>query len=129
MPCKFSTLCKATFIESNGYCIGHQMYATGTPTIKVSTPVKKESSKIKEVKKELKKLYPVLLAQRPICEIKSPVCTKKATCLHHIEGRGINEVTDPNKMVTSCQPCNNWVEENHAEAEKMGFKNRRHHKK
>jgi hypothetical protein len=115
--------------ESNGWCARHQDHAKGTPAVKPKKAPKKESDHIKAVKSELKKMYPVFLAQRPVCEIASPNCTKRSTCIHHIQGRGKNEVLNVGTWKASCEPCNLWCETNHTEAEAKGFKKRRHHKK
>ena len=113
--------------EKNGYCIGHHAYASG-----VSVTPKKEVNKVgdkqKDIKKALKEAYPVFLAKHPKCEINSPNCTKKATCVHHKKGRGINEVLDQSIWAASCEPCNLWCETNHAEAEARGMKISRHQK-
>jgi hypothetical protein len=101
---------------------------TALPKVKPMKPLKKESPKMTVVKQELKKLYTIILSNRPVCEIKSPVCTKKATCCHHTQGRGKNEILDPKKMMASCDPCNSYVEQHHAWAEKKGFKISRHKK-
>lgn len=126
MDCNFPTCTRHP--QSNGFCIFHQGYAKGSTTVKPPTPPKKESEHIKSVKAELKKMYPVFLAQRTKCEINSPNCTKKATCVHHTQGRGKNEVLNVGTWKASCEPCNLWCETNHAEAAAKGFKKRRHSK-
>lgn len=74
---------------------------------------------------ELKKLYPIFLKAHPKCSIKSPVCTVLATCIHHTQGRGKNEVLNQQTWQPSCQPCNHYVEENHEWAVAHGNKVRR----
>ena len=89
----------------------------------------KESEKQKDIKKALKSAYPAFLLRNPLCQIGSPVCTKKATVVHHNQGRGINEVLNQATWMACCPPCNAWVEQHHAEAEQMGAKVSRHKKK
>lgn len=113
--------------EKNGYCIGHRIYASGVE-VKMPKEPKKESDNQKDIKKALKTAYPVFLKRRPNCEVKSPECTKKATVVHHKKGRGKNEVLDQSTWMASCERCNSWVEQHHAEAEQMGAKVSRHKK-
>lgn len=96
---------------------------------KTPAPISNRSDKMTAIIDQLKKLYPVFLRSHPACEIKSPVCTKKATVVHHSEGRGKNEVLDQRTWMASCTACNGWVEENDAEAREMGAKKSRHAKK
>ncbi|MDI3319966.1 hypothetical protein [Pinibacter soli] len=124
--CRFP-LCKR-HPEKNGYCIGHRIYASGV-VVEKQKKVNKESEKQKDIKKALKSAYPAFLAKRPNCEIQSPVCTKKATVVHHTQGRGKNEVLNQGTWMACCERCNGWVEDHHAEAEEKGFKKSRHKKK
>jgi hypothetical protein len=61
------------------------------------------------------------LNEGDLCELRTPVCANMATCVHHVRGRVIHFLNKDTWM-KSCQPCNDWVESNHAEAEKMGLK-------
>lgn len=125
MDCLFPTCTRIA--QSNGYCIGHSIYAA-TPVIKVLKEVNKVSDKMKVVKAELKKLYPIFLKSRPWCAIKSPACTQKATVVHHDQGRGPNEILNQATWVACCPSCNEYVESHHAWAEERGFKKSRHKK-
>ena len=89
---------------------------------KKSKPIAKRSAKMKGTVKELKKLYAQFLKKHPFCEIQGPNCKKIAVCAHHTEGRLPSKILDTTKWVASCAPGNLWVEENHKEAEKKGFK-------
>ena len=114
--------------ESNGYCIGHRIYASGT-VVKTKTEIPKVGVKQKSIIQALKTTYPSFLTKHPLCEIKAPGCTQIATVVHHIAGRGKNEVLDQTTWKASCIHCNQWIEENHAKAQLMGVKTPRHHRK
>lgn len=124
MICEFPT-CSTHAIAGKKYCVPHNRIY-GTVEIKVPKEIKKESAKTKDAKKELKKLYPRFLAKNKRCQIKSPVCTKKATCVHHTQGRGEAELLDQKTWKASCEACNGYVEQNHAWAEERGSKVSRH---
>ena len=123
--CLFPT-CKS-HAQSNGYCIGHRIYASGV-SVKVPKALNKISEKRKDINQALRTIYPSFLAKHPKCEIKSPECTKIATVIHHTKGRGPNEILDQTTWKSSCERCNGWIEENHAKAEEMGVKQSRHKK-
>jgi hypothetical protein len=127
MDCSFP-LCKR-IAQPNGYCIQHGLYASSPVENKKKTAINKVSEKMKGVKAELKKLYPLFLKVHPKCEINSPECTGTATCIHHTEGRGKNEVQNQGTWKASCTRCNGYVEDHHAWAEERGFKKSRHKKK
>jgi len=61
------------------------------------------------------------------CAIKSPGCLGMASGMHHVEGKDTPEkLLNKEEMIPACSYCNLiWVEENHAEAEKLGFKKSR----
>ena len=101
---------------------------TALPKVKAAKAIPKESKKMTSVKAELKKLYTIFLSKRTRCEIKSPECTGKATVIHHVKGRGKDNLMNESTWMASCVRCNGWVEENHAEAVKMGAKQSRHKK-
>lgn len=61
------------------------------------------------------------LSEGDLCELRTPDCTNIATCIHHVNGRTVHFLNKRTWM-KSCVPCNNWVEANHAEAEKKGLK-------
>jgi hypothetical protein len=124
MSCQFP-LCKSNAIPGKIYCIGHNKHF-GSVVIAEAKPINKVSSAMAAVKRELKKLYPIFLKKHPKCQIKSPVCTKKSTCIHHKKGRGKNEILDQGTWMASCEHCNSYVEQEHAWAEKNGFKVSRH---
>lgn len=84
------------------------------------------SEKMKGIISALRPLYDKFLADRPICEIRSEDCTGQATCVHHTEGRGVNQILDNSKWKACCSACNLWCETHHAEAEDKGMKVSRH---
>ncbi len=109
------------------YLLERRAKMTWKAKIKPKEPEKrkelpKRSAKMKVTVKELKKLYASFLKKHPFCEIQGPGCKKIAVCAHHTEGRLPSKILDTTKWVASCAPCNLWVEENHKEAEKKGFK-------
>jgi len=92
------------------------------PKVKPAKSPRKESPKMNAVKQELKKLYTMFLKKRSRCEIKSPECTKVATCIHHRNGRGKDELMDQGTWMASCMPCNSYVEVHDKWARERGFK-------
>jgi hypothetical protein len=122
--CEFP-LCKTNALPGKLYCVPHNR-VYGTPTIKPVKPINKVSSKMEKVKEELKKLYSIFLGKHKSCKIKSPECTALATCVHHLKGRGENELMDKSTWVASCEHCNSYVEQHHTWAEERGFKISRH---
>jgi hypothetical protein len=95
---------------------------------KTRSKIKKRSKKQKAIMKDLKLAYGPYLASRPYCLILSPVCTKKATCVNHKKGRGVNEVLDQRTWEPSCVPCNDYIEAHHEWAVENGHKISRHQK-
>ena len=61
------------------------------------------------------------------CAIKAPGCQIIATGMHHIEGKDTPEkLLNKEGMIPACSYCNLiWVEQNDAEARKLGFKRSR----
>ncbi len=60
------------------------------------------------------------------CLIKSPVCIRRPAYPHHIRGRIGKNYTNKKELIPACNPCNLWVEEHPAIAEKLGFKKSKH---
>jgi hypothetical protein len=58
------------------------------------------------------------------CAIKSPGCQKEATGIHHMKGKDTPELLmDERYWLPACGYCNTvWLEENDAEARRLGFK-------
>lgn len=120
MSCLFPTC--SVHPESNGYCLYHQMYSSSV-SVKPKKEIPKRSESMKETMKELKKLYPVFLAKHPNCEVNlSPQCTKKATCIHHRNGRLKDNILNVETFMASCETCNLYVETHSALAKEKGVK-------
>lgn len=73
-------------------------------------PIPKESAKRKIENKAYKTLRKVYLENHPFCEVKMKGCTKKATEIHHDQGRGI-KLNDVESFVAICRSCHMLVEE------------------
>lgn len=58
------------------------------------------------------------------CAIRSPGCQKNATGIHHMKGKDTPELLmDKKWWLPACTYCNCiWLEENDAEARRLGFK-------
>lgn len=91
----------------------------------------KRPSKIKPYSDKRQKLNVVyatarkaFLNEKKVCEIRSPECTNKATCVHHVRGRGKYFLTMA-YWKASCIACNNYVEQHDAWARENGFKESR----
>lgn len=62
------------------------------------------------------------LNDHPLCELKiKNVCTRKATCIHHVNGRTVFYLVK-STWKASCHSCNNWVEANDKAARALGLK-------
>lgn len=124
--CNFP-LCKR-HPQSNGYCIGHSIYAS-THEVKPAKAIPKRSEKEKVTIAQLKKEYKQYLSKpgNLKCKIKSPVCIKEATCVNHTNGRGIN-VLNQKDWEPCCPPCNDYIEAHHEWAAERGHKKQRHKK-
>lgn len=127
-------MCKAYNCSSpapeNTYCTLHaKVFGKSSGTIKVQSELPKETAKTKSVKAELKKLYPEFLKKKGFkCEVKTSVCTKAATVIHHVKGRGKNEILNQDTWMASCLSCNSRIESHPNEGVK-GAKVSRHKKK
>lgn len=94
---------------------------------------RKAIPKVSEKRKVLNKQYSaesVPFWKGKDCEIKAPGCRKKAQGIHHIWGKvNSNDLMDKSGWMRACNSCNTWVEANHAEAERLGFKKSRLNKR
>lgn len=111
-------------MESNGYCIAHQLYASGPIAKKPKEKIAKASAKQKDIKKELAKQYGIFLAKpgNDKCKVQSPECIGSATTIHHRNGRLEEFLFDQNSWMAVCVRCNGYVEEHDAWAREKGFK-------
>lgn len=84
-------------------------------------PIARFSKKRAKQERSYLVLRKEFLEEGDLCELKTPDCTGLATCVHHVNGRTVHFLNKKSWM-KSCVPCNNWVERNHAEAQKSGLK-------
>lgn len=98
---------------------------------RISTP-KKAKKRLKPYSKKRQKenrtyfaLSKQFVADNPYCAIKSPVCTGMTQGPHHVEGRIGDNLTNMEKCIPSCNPCNGYVEVHDAWARENGFKRSR----
>lgn len=96
------------------------------PPPRTRNGIKIKTDDLKAIEKELNKLRKPFLKEHPTCEINSPHCTTKATEIHHMAGRGPNEVLDQTTWKACCANCNRYVETHHNWAKELGLKNSRH---
>jgi hypothetical protein len=104
--CKFPNCSRNP--QPNGYCIGHQGYASFTQAKPVKN-VSKKSDTRKEDEREYKKIVKQMMAVSDKCEINSPDCTHIAQGLHHMKKRGA-EYLNKKYLKRSCNACNRYCE-------------------
>lgn len=90
--------------------------------------INKMSEKQKEQNKELTKIVKVKKKDTTLCQVKSPVCIGSPVHSHHIQGRVGMKMTNPDKIILACDPCNGYIEANSQWAIKNGFKESKHDK-
>lgn len=96
----------------------------------VPPPTKKPRKKIKPFSDKRAKLNREYAEKsRPYwkgkdCAIRAPGCQKKASGIHHMKGKDSPELLmDKKWWLPACTYCNCiWLEENDAEARRLGFK-------
>lgn len=89
--------------------------------VKRRKPIRHFSVKRERINREYSRKRKEFLKDGDLCELRTPVCANMATCIHHVRGRVLN-LMNKKTWKKSCQPCNNWVEQNHAKATRMGLK-------
>jgi hypothetical protein len=104
-----------------------------TPVPKPVQRVKKSKYKIKKVStkqaqalKEYAQVRKAFLAEHLYCEANLTGCLTVATQVHHKIGRGAN-VSNVDTFLAVCGVCHRYIEDNPAEAVKMGFSKSRLH--
>ncbi|MEO1063013.1 MAG: HNH endonuclease signature motif containing protein [Actinomycetota bacterium] len=55
------------------------------------------------------------------CRIQAPGCTGQADDPHHLRKQSQGGADEPWNLVTSCRSCNEWVEQEPAEARRLGW--------
>lgn len=89
-------------------------------------PIAKKSAKRKELDKEYSKVSkPIWEGQKCALKVKG-VCRGMAQGWNHAAGKeNADKLLDMQNGQPACNPCNQWCEDNHAEAVKRGFRNQR----
>ena len=105
-----------------------RMLGNITPVTKEIKPIAKVSEKQKERNKELSKVVKVKKKDTTLCQVKSPVCVGSPVRSHHIEGRIGKKMTNPDKIILACDPCNGYIEANSQWAIDNAFKESKHDK-
>ena len=115
-------------VRMRGKCDSHyrMLYSKPlkrSPIQRSRKPIRQRSEKEKE---RLQRYYPIRDAflERPenkYCQCKRPGCRRKATTVHHPEGREGNLLFDDSLFIALSLPCHRWVEDHPAEAYQMGL--------
>lgn len=111
-------------VFGGGYCQRHQRLRTDKKpkALRQFTPKRQKVNLVYDRKAR------DFREANPFCRINSPVCTRATQGVHHKKGKSTIELLlDKNFWMPACNACNLWVEENHKEAVKLGFKLSRHH--
>lgn len=117
--CKFPMCTRHA--EASGWCLFHAQYS-GFTEAKPNKPIKKIADTRKETEKLYKQLSKQLVTKFPDCQVKSPKCTGKSQGCHHTRGRLKDNILNEKTLIPCCNACNGWIEDNHAEAERLGLK-------
>lgn len=91
-------------------------------------PINKISEKQKEVNKEYSKLRKEFLSQaeNKYCQAKVKCGGKKrATDVHHLEGRSGKKMLDPKTWMAVCRECHNHIHDHDGESLEKGLKKSR----
>lgn len=120
----------------SGFCMHHPGYKidkngevslSDAPKEEKKPSIAKRGEKLKEAFKGYKKQVKAFLS-RPEnlkCKINQAGCKQVSECVHHAAGRTGEKLKDEKDWIPSCTSCNQWVEENDAEARRLGFKKSR----
>lgn len=102
------------------YCRSHGI---GLTIKKQPKPIAPRSKKLDTVmrKEYVPQVKEMIKANTP-CKVNSPVCVKMAQGFHHLQGRDGKNLTDKEKKIPCCDPCNGFIEKNDAWARSNGFK-------
>ncbi len=92
-----------------GYCTRHQYKRTDKKKKAISQFSKKRQIINLEYSREAREFREA----NQLCKINSPVCTRHTQGVHHVKGKAtIDLLMDKNFWKPSCNPCNNYIEEN-----------------
>lgn len=128
--------------EHEGYCLFHyklKSKAHGSSLPQEIVVEEKKTVKQKRIQKVSKKRTEIQRKQlTPLkkqlikkhgdkCMVKSPVCIGHPCYLQHNRGRiGDDNLTNPENIILSCNPCNTFIEDNPQWAKERGFKLTKH---
>lgn len=90
--------------------------------------INKVSKKQEKANRELGKVVKEKKKDTTICQVKSPVCIGSPVRSHHVAGRIGKRMTDPDKIILACDPCNGLIESQDQWARDNGFKVSKHEK-
>jgi hypothetical protein len=97
------------------------------------TPLKKKPYKIAPVSekrkaqmREYSKLRKSFLDQNKQCQAAMEGCSKKATDVHHMQGRENDRLLDDTKWLAVCRVCHRKITDNAAAAISMGLSYSKH---
>lgn len=85
------------------------------------TPIRKVSKKRAGELKAYYALRATFLKLRPYCEIFEPCCTRKATEIHHVNGRNGDRLLDSQWFLPACRACHSFIHDRPKYAREMGF--------
>lgn len=66
-------------------------------------------------------LKTIFLKDRKYCEIFEPCCTRKATDIHHVNGRNGIRLLDMTWWLPTCRSCHDFIHQHPKYAREAGF--------
>lgn len=97
------------------------------------TPLKKKPAKIAPVSEKRKsqmaqysKLRKGFLSENKVCQASLEGCSKKATDVHHMQGRENERLLDDTKWLAVCRVCHRKITDNAAMAIELGLSYSKH---
>lgn len=117
--CSFP-MCRLAVDKGSGYCLHHKKYFDSPTPKKSKKPIAPVAEKRKVVNKQYKAIKNEMLGKDDRCKIKSPVCTGKAQGLNHKQKRTPKNLVEVENLEGSCNPCNQYIENNTAWAKANG---------
>lgn len=107
---------------ANNYCKEQYRRKKGKPKTKINPFSSKKLSEIAKYR-PLRDKY---MNEHKHCEAKiRGVCTHYSVDLHHVKSREFF-LCDVSVFMAVCRQCHTWIEQNDAEAQKLGFKKSKH---
>jgi hypothetical protein len=94
---------------------------------KPKAKIKPVSSKQAKALTEYAKVRKQFLAEHLYCQANLTGCLIVADQCHHLKGKLGALLIDPNNLLAVCGVCHRFIEDNPAEALKMGFSKKRLH--